>query len=400
MILKPGKEPTQVSSYRPISLLPILSKLFEKVLVNKIKLHLNDILPETQFGFREEHGTVEQIHRIVNEIKNALDTKKFCSAAFLDISQAFDKVWHDGLIHKIKTLLPSCFHKILTSYLLNRKFMVKYKSSLSQLYNIKAGVPQGSVLGPILYLIFTSDMPSPSSKSMIISTFADDTAVLSTHTNPQTASRDLQEYLIELQEYFKNWKIRINETKSQHITFTLKKQTCPTVTLNDINMTQTKEIKYLGLHLDRRLTWKKHVETKRQQMKLKYAQMHWLLRQHSQLSLECKILLYKSIIMPIWTYGIQLWGSTSASNIDIIQRTQSKMLRQIVNAPWFIRNKTIHNDLEIAFVTDVIKNISTRYRSKLQNHPNELARKLLSAQKYQRLQRIDPLDLAEYDLQE
>lgn len=128
--------------------------------------------------------------------------------------------------------------------------------------------------------------------------------------------------------------------------------------------------------------------------------MHWLLRQHSQLSIECKILLYKSIIMPIWTYGIQLWGSTSASNIDIIQRTQSKMLRQIVNAPWFIRNKTIHNDLEIAFVTDVIKNISTRYRSKLQNHPNELARKLLSAQKYQRLQRIDPLDLAEYDLQE
>lgn len=395
MIPKPGKEPTQVSSYRPISLLPILSKLFEKVLANKIKLHLDEIIPKTQFGFREEHGTVEQIHRIVNEIKIALDTKQFCSAVFLDIAQAFDKVWHEGLIHKIKVLLPPCFHKILTNYLLNRKFLVKYKSALSNSYNIRAGVPQGSVLGPILYLIFTADMPSPSSKSMIISTFADDTAVLSTNKNFQTASRDLQEYLLELQEYFKKWKIKVNEVKSQHITFTLKKQTCPTVKLNDISMTQTKEIKYLGLHLDRRLTWKKHVNTKRQQMKLKFAQMHWLLRPNSKLSLECKVLLYKSIIMPIWTYGIQLWGSTCASNVDIIQRTQSKMLREIANAPWYIRNKTIHNDLEIAPVTDVIKNFSTKYRSKLQNHPNELARNLLINRRYQRLQRIDPLDLAD-----
>ena len=127
MILKPGKHETQVASYRPISLLPTISKLFERMLLQKLKPILSDgrIIPNHQFGFREQHGTVEQVHRIVNTIKNALEEKNYCTAVFLDIAQAFDKVWHEGLIYKIKTLLPKQFYEILENYLFQRNYQVK-----------------------------------------------------------------------------------------------------------------------------------------------------------------------------------------------------------------------------------------------------------------------------------
>jgi hypothetical protein len=106
-----------------------------------------------------------------------------------------------------------------------------------------------------------------------------------------------------------------------------------------------KEEKYLGIHLDRRLTWAEHLKTKMKQLNLKAKQMHWLLRRSSTLSVESKLHLYKVVLPPIWTYGIQLWGTASNSNIEILQRFQSKTLQSILNAPWYINNHKIHEDL-------------------------------------------------------
>lgn len=150
MVPKPGKPPQLTASYRPISLLPVIGKLFERILLNRIKGHLDSALPNHQFGFREKHGTVEQVHRLVNNISGSLEKKLYCSAVFLDISQAFDKVWHAGLLYKLKQALPHCFFHILQSYLDKRCFQVKQNNELSGLYEIKSGVPQGSILGPIL----------------------------------------------------------------------------------------------------------------------------------------------------------------------------------------------------------------------------------------------------------
>jgi hypothetical protein len=348
MIPKPGKDKTQVASYRPISLLSVLSKVFEKLLLSKLgsALAINKVVPNHQFGFRHQHSTIEQEHRVVNVIKRALEEKKYCSAVFLDVSQAFDKVWHDGLLYKIKKLVPVEYHTILKNYLDERKFFVKQNSETSDLYLIKAGVPQGSVLGPVLYTIFTSDLPT--STDVTIATFADDTAILSSHVNPNTASRELQDHLFKIQEWLKLWRIKVNETKSVQVTFTNKKQKhCPSVKLNEVKLPQKSEVKYLGMHLDRKLTWKKHIETKRTQLKLKLSQMYWLIGRQSKLSLNCKVLIYKAIIKPIWTYGIQLWGSASASNIELLQRFQSKALRCLANAPWYVTNQVIHRDLKV-----------------------------------------------------
>lgn len=115
LIPKPGKDPIEVKSYRPISLLPVLSKVFEKLILLRMKPHLTDSIPNHQFGFRVKHSTIEQVHRVTNTISNTSENKQYCSAAFLDISQAFDKVWHEGLLYKIKKILPQPFYLLLRS---------------------------------------------------------------------------------------------------------------------------------------------------------------------------------------------------------------------------------------------------------------------------------------------
>ena len=151
MIPKPGKDLRKPGSYRPISLLPTLSKVFEKIILAKLQPHLEDnrIIPDFQFGFRQQHGTVDQAHRVVSDIREAYEKFEYCSALFLDVAQAFDKVWHEGLFFKIRRHLPRQSHKILQSYLESRNFKVKCGNEKSTLKSISAGVPQGSVLGQI-----------------------------------------------------------------------------------------------------------------------------------------------------------------------------------------------------------------------------------------------------------
>ena len=197
---------------------------------------------------------------MVSEIQMALECKKYCSAVFLDVAQAFDKVWHDGLLFKLKRDLPHHFYLIIKSYLKDRHFYVKYGTDLSKLYPIHSGVPQGSVLGPLLYLLFTADLPTTNDTTTV--TFADDTAILSSHSDPELASQHLQSGLNAIEEWLNTWRININELKSIHVTFTLKRETCPPIRVFNKPIPQASDAKYLGMHLDRRLTWNKHINTK------------------------------------------------------------------------------------------------------------------------------------------
>lgn len=393
LIPKPGKDLNKVDSYRPISLLPIMSKVFEKLLIQRLKPLLVErkLIPHHQFGFREKHSTIEQVHRVVYKINTDLEEKRYCSAAFLDITQAFDKVWHEGLLYKIKKALPHHFYQILQSYLGNRKFMVKQSEEVTPLYDINSGVPQGSVLGPVLYLLHTSDLPV--AKDTLVATFADDTAILASNENPVIASRKLQESLDSIQKWLQTWRIKANENKSVHITFTNRRGVCPAVQLNNTKLPQKESAKYLGLHLDRRLTWKTHVQNKSKQLRLKVNKMYWLIGRRSQLALESKILLYKAILMPVWTYGIELWGTTSKSNIEVLERFQAKVLRTIVNAPWYVKNEVIRRDLKIHSVKEAVTVSSKRYFKRLREHPNILANGLLSYHYIRRLKRHNPSDL-------
>lgn len=271
--------------------------------------------------------------------------------------------------------------------------MVKYNEALTKLYPIEAGVPQDSVLEPTLYILFTSDLLS--TNNSITATFADDTAILTSHSNAVIASERLQESLTKIQPWLRKWRDRINESKLTHVTFTTRRDICPPVTLNNKALPQKDNVKYLGIHLDQRLTWKKHIWMKRKQLGLKLHNMYWLLGRKSKLSLENKILLYKAILKTVWTYGIQLLGTASISNIEILQRFQSKVLKIIVNAPWFVPNEVIQRDLKIASVKEEIKKHSVNYSMKLSTHPNELAVNLLNEKTDKRkLKLFKPIDLS------
>jgi len=124
MIVKPGKKnPHDLTSYRPISLLPLLSKILEKILLQRLTpiIDKSKLIPSHQFGFRKKHSTIEQAHRLVNKIHNDLENKRYCAAAFIDISQAFDKVWNAGLFYKLKRPFPHPAYMILKSYLTDSK---------------------------------------------------------------------------------------------------------------------------------------------------------------------------------------------------------------------------------------------------------------------------------------
>ena len=145
--------------------------------------------------------------------------------------------------------------------------------------------------------------------------------------------------------------------------------------------------------LDRRLTWKKHISEKSKQLKEKLRKFYWFTGRRSNLSTQNKIALYKAVIKPVWTYGIQLWGTASNSNIAILQRFQSKTLRSLLNAPWYVINETIHRDLKIPTVKDEIHKFRSRHNTRVNNHHNSLVTLLLeTTDQIRRLKRKYPLD--------
>jgi hypothetical protein len=192
------------------------------------------------------------------KVEQDLGDKRYCSAAFLDITQAFDKVWHDGLQFKLRNTLSLNYFLILKSYLHERYFVVRHYEAQTSLHSIHSGVPQGSVLGSMLYLLYTADLPTSTDTTCLTAAFADDTAILASHENPNTASHILQNDLYRIQEWLQKWQIKANESKSVHITFANRMGNCPPVKFSDQLLSQQK-VKYLGMHLNRRLTWKKHI---------------------------------------------------------------------------------------------------------------------------------------------
>lgn len=394
VIPKAGKPPHEVSSYRPISLLPVIGKLFERVYLKRLLPLVEErgIIPDHQFGFRSRHSTIEQVNRVVNVIEDALEGRKVCSCVFLDVSQAFDRVFHESLLFTFYKLLPVNHFRLLESYLADRKFKVRYEDARSTLKAISAGVPQGSVLGPILYLIFTHDIPL--TPDTTLGTFADDTVTMAVGNSVHEANTKVQRSLDGIFRWTRKKRVVLNNLKSQHVLFTNRKYRFEPVFLGLKPVPPSKSAKYLGLTLDTRLRWKEHVKIKLKQLKLKHKRMLWLLGSRSSLLLDNKILLYKSILRPVWSYGCQLWGCTADSNIKLIQTFQNKVLRQMSGAPWYIRNTDIHADLGIEPVRDYILKTAENYERRLDYHPNAEALSLLvSSETPRRLKRRKPLDL-------
>lgn len=396
VLLKPGKPPADPSSYRPISLLPIIGKLFEKIYIKRLNQVVKNkkLIIDEQFGFRSKHGTLEQLHRISSTIESALEGGGFCNAVFLDVAQAFDRVWHQKLIYKLSLMIPGNHVKILSSYIFDRYFRVRFDDSYSTFKPIKAGVPQGSVLSPLLYSLYTSNIPRPR-KGCKLGVFADDTVYVATAPKYEQTVDLLQASLGDMQEWTSSDRTKLNASKSENVVFTNKQYVHSPLTLNGTPVPHVMRAKYLGLIMDSKLKWREHILKKREQIRLKNRQMLWLLGRRSKLRLNNKILLYKSMIRPIWAYGCQLWACAAKSNIHQIEVSQNLILRQIANARWYERNSDIRAELGIESIEGYISRMYNNYEDRLHDHPNPEAVRLLDWDDHvRRLKRRKPFELS------
>ena len=222
----------------------------------------------------------------------------------------------------------------------------------------------------------------PICPGVTVATFADDTAVLASSANCAKASQTLQDGLTKIQEWLKRWRIKPSASKSVHTTFSLRREDCPPVTICGQQLPHNNPVKYLGMHLDRKLTWRNHIQAKRDELNMKYRGLYWLLGRNSKLSLDNKILIYKTILKPAWTYDIQLWGSACISNISILQRAEYSILKEV------------HHHLQMNIVKDDIQSYAKKYKKRLLHHPNQLAVQRTVPDTLRRLKRRKIMELA------
>ena len=222
MLLKPDKLPSLTTSYRPISLLSSIMKLFERVIEQRLRSYLEDIgfINKYQSGFRQNKSTDDPLFRLSQSVMESFNRREHVVAAFLDVEKAFDNVWHNGLRYKIFMLdLPTKMTRWLSDFLVGRVIQVNVNGFLSDQINPAVGVPQGSVLSPLLFLIYVNDLPKPHHRQNSKSQFADDTALWAASRNVHIAAKLLQKDLRKLAKWCAKWRIKLNPEKTKVILF-------------------------------------------------------------------------------------------------------------------------------------------------------------------------------------
>ncbi|GFT94468.1 RNA-directed DNA polymerase from mobile element jockey [Trichonephila clavipes] len=251
-------------------------------------------------------------------------------------------------------------------------FRVRVNNSYSNTGSCLSGVPQGSVLSPYLYNIYTHDFPQHSTVSTCL--FAVDSAVLSQGVQLKYTIKTVQHFLDKLETWLTHWRIAINVDKSQAIVFRKWGVIDPPfqLTLFDDNIQWVPVVKYLGLHIDSRLTFKKHIDYLSEKFWGRISLAISLVGRRSPLSLENKVILYKQILRPVITFGSPVWGAAAATHMKKIQVMQNKILRVMTNAPWYVRNDVIHNDLQMEPISNYITKLSRNVFKSIESHDNPI----------------------------
>lgn len=373
MIHKQNQNKSFPQNYRPISLLSCLGKIYEKIILTRLNewSDSNNIIPPEQHGFRKRHSTNHQLLRVTDYITEGFNRRQATGALFLDVSKAFDKVWHDGLIYKLLILgAPKSLVEIIKSYLTDRQLQIKLEDCRSRPKPITAGVPQGSLLSPLLYNIYTQDMPK--TPNTMLAMYADDTAILTRSLRPHLITKRLQEAADNLEEWYRTWRINVNANKSSAF-FSTKRRLKPNGEVKIFNeiIPWRDKAKYLGITYDRRINWSENTKITIAKAKSAMARLYPLINRKSKMDLNNKILLFKTIIRPILTYGAPTWAYMTPVNLRALQVVQNKYLRMATDSPWFVRNSQIQRDLEIEPLSENIRKQATKFMKANANHPHE-----------------------------
>ena len=337
-----------IQNYRPISILPILSKVFERHIFNAVNTYLteNSLLYRFQSGFRKNHSTDTALLFLLDQVLLDLDKNNVSGLVFVDYSKAFDLINHDILLVKLRSYrFPDNVVKLLQSYLLNRKHCVTVNNSTSSQLTLTNGVPQGSILGPLLFLIFVNDLPEAVGSDSTIHAYADDTTFkvsANIDNAPLELERRLQEYMDKLSKWSSENGMVLNAVKTNALLITGKRLHSSLADGNHLSMTldgaeieQVTSYKLLGVTLDQDLTFSDHISS----LKAKLSQRIGLLKKIKRyLPIKERLLYYNALIKPVLMYGSMVWNICDAKELHCLLRLQKRAARVILGVDSYSRS--------------------------------------------------------------
>ncbi len=354
-IFKKG-DASKNSNYRPISLLSIFGKIFEKLMHKRLYnfLELHEILFQMQFGFRNGHSTDHALISLSEKIKSTLDSNRVGCGIFIDLQKAFDTVNHSILLQKLSHYgirgTPLLWFQ---SYLTDRQQYVSFNNHSSQLGGITCGVPQGSVLGPLLSLIYINDLPNVS-KVLSFFLFADDTNIYYESENIIKLRDKINKELLKVKSWLEINKLALNIEKTSFVIFhsSRKKLTDDIqIKFGKKPVTRAKYVKFLGVLMDEHLSWKFHITEPTKKLS-RTTGIFFKIRHY--LPLDILKNLYYSIFSSFLSYGSSTWGLSYDTYLAPLFLLQKKVLRTISSQPFLSSTTPIFHSLKILKLNDMI----------------------------------------------
>lgn len=372
------KEDAEIfSNYRPVSVLPCFSKILERLVFNRCINYINDnnLLNEKQFGFRPNHSTYMAIIELVDKVANAVDKNETTIGIFLDLSKAFDTINHEILLYKLEHYgFRGIVLQWFKSYLKNRKQFVRYQMHDSDKKVIKCGVPQGSILGPLLFILYINDIVNTTSLLELI-LFADDTTLLFSHRNIASKNNIINNELQEICNWFQANKLSVNAKKTNYMVLGTHQSTTKFIDVNQdndstgdtqtnnskvklnikldgVSLNRVSSTKFLGVIIDENLTWKKHIDAISKTISRNIGMMTKLKHFVPERILYS---LYCTLIMPYINYGILIWGNTCKSYLDKILKLQKWAIRTVTNSYYRSHTGPLFSKYNALNVNDTFK---------------------------------------------
>ena len=337
------------NNWRPISIIPLIWKLMEKLcntlLTNHLDLH--DLLCDEQYGFRPKRSTSTAIFNFFKNIIDEINKRKLVGAIYLDFSKAFDSINHNRLLDKLKDMgIPSKLLSWISSYLKHRKIKTKLNNRVSATTDLICGVPQGSVLGPTLFLCYINDLASMvKNLGMSISLYADDAVIYCSNHDSFFVHARLEQSLLHLIEWCNHNYININIEKTKFCIYgtrsNVSKFDQKTISSDDKEISRCQQYQYLGVILDECLTMKQNFNSVFKKFSYKIHQFGKIKR---FLNVETRVLVYKQTVLPLTNYVSFVMTLNNKHDVEKLQKLQNRALRMCYNVqnPKDVRVSMLH----------------------------------------------------------